>query len=102
MYDAVVRNIDISKKRYVDGAWLKEFREKNGEISDISEKEYYLATIHRSENTDNIKKLKDIFTAFEKLDKSVLLPLHPRTRKLIEKRDIKLENVINVNPVIIY
>lgn len=99
MYDAVLRNIDISKKRYADGAWLTEIREANNEIPELKEKEYYLATIHRAENTDDSEKLKKIFTAFEKLNKPVFLPLHPRTRKLIEELDITLQNVIIVKPL---
>jgi len=65
----------------------------------LKEKEYYLATIHRAENTDDIEKLKKIFTAFTQLAKPVLLPLHPRTRKLISKLDITLSNIIIVKPV---
>lgn len=51
-----------------------------------SHPEYILATIHRAENTDNPDKLVAIFTALEELSKTipVILPLHPRTRKLID------------------
>jgi UDP-N-acetylglucosamine 2-epimerase len=47
--------------------------------------QYYLATLHRAENTDNPKKLKSIFGAFEKIGETipVILPLHPRTRKMM-------------------
>ncbi len=58
MYDAILRNIDISKKRYADGTWFAELREENGEIPKLEENEYYLATIHREENTDGSKKLR--------------------------------------------
>lgn len=99
MYDAVLRNIDISRKRYINGVWLDELKKDNGEIPKLKENEYYLATIHRAENTDDTEKLKSIFITFGKLDKLVLLPLHPRTRKLIKELDIKTNNVIIVNPV---
>ena len=99
MYDAVLRNADIAKKRYADGAWLTELRKENDRILALKEKEYYLATIHRAENTDDLEKLKRIFTAFTKLDKPVLLPLHPRTCKLIKKLDVPLSNIIIVKPV---
>jgi UDP-N-acetylglucosamine 2-epimerase len=49
----------------------------------IKPKEYYLATIHRAENTDNYERLKNILTAFSKLDEMVVFPIHPRTRKMI-------------------
>jgi UDP-N-acetylglucosamine 2-epimerase len=49
----------------------------------IKPKEYYLATIHRAENTDNYERLKNILTAFSKMDEIVVFPIHPRTRKMI-------------------
>ena len=99
MYDTVLRNVEISNKKYSDGKWLAELREQNGEILNLKEKEYYLATIHRAENTDDLKKLGKIFSAFENLDKPVLLPLHPRTNKLIEDVEITTRNIVIVKPV---
>jgi UDP-N-acetylglucosamine 2-epimerase len=49
----------------------------------IKPKEYYLATIHRAENTDNYERLKNILAAFSKMDKIVVFPIHPRTKKTI-------------------
>lgn len=46
--------------------------------------EYYLATVHRAENTAHPERLEQIFQAFQELDRPVLLPLHPRTRKQLE------------------
>ena len=56
-------------------------------ISDLglSAKGYYLATIHRAENTDDPDKLKSLLTAFNQLKKPVLLPLHPRTKHKIQQ-----------------
>lgn len=99
MYDAVLRNIEISKRRYSSGLWLKQLISENGKIPNFKEKDYYLATIHRAENTDSQEKLKEIFNAFEKMDKPVLLPLHPRTRKLIGELDIRLNNTVVIQPV---
>jgi UDP-N-acetylglucosamine 2-epimerase len=99
MYDVVLRNIEISKSRYSDGAWLNELRDENGNVPRLKEKEYYLATIHRAENTDDHPKLREIFSTFEKMDKPVIIPIHPRTRKLIGELDIKLDNIILIKPV---
>ncbi len=99
MYDAVLRNIEIAKKKYQDGRWTSELSTENPEFSIDSEKGFYLATIHRAENTDDPQKLRCIFSVFERLDKPVILPLHPRTRKLIEKYGIKPYNILVVNPV---
>ncbi|SDO55819.1 non-hydrolyzing UDP-N-acetylglucosamine 2-epimerase [Halobacillus aidingensis] len=99
MFDVVLRNIEISKSRYSNGVWIDKLREKNENIPSLKEKEYYLATIHRAENTDDEMKLFEIFSAFERMDKPVILPIHPRTRKLIDNLDIKLDNVILIKPV---
>ncbi|WP_066175328.1 non-hydrolyzing UDP-N-acetylglucosamine 2-epimerase [Bacillus marinisedimentorum] len=99
MYDVVLRNIEISKKLYSNGSWKKELMVQDVKISNLNEKEYYLATIHRAENTNDYNKLKKIFSAFEKMDKPVLMPLHPRTHKLINELNIKVDNVIIIKPV---
>ncbi|MEH7251590.1 UDP-N-acetylglucosamine 2-epimerase (non-hydrolyzing) [Neobacillus niacini] len=99
MFDVVLRNMEISKIKYSNGKWLDDLINENGKIPYLKEKEYYLATIHRAENTNDHKKLHEIFSAFEKMDKPVLLPLHPRTCKLIEGLEIKLNNTIIIKPV---
>lgn len=99
MYDVVLRNIEISQSRYSNGVWLDELKKENEKIPSLIEKEYYLATIHRVENTDDHKKLLEIFAALEKMDKPVILPIHPRTRKLVDKLEIKLNNVTLIKPV---
>lgn len=99
MYDTVLRNIDIANEKYSNGLWFQEMVKENGNIDKFAEKGYYLATIHRAENTDNIEKLSNIFKAFSELDKPVLLPLHPRTKKLIENLNVDLKNIIIIKPV---
>jgi UDP-N-acetylglucosamine 2-epimerase len=53
--------------------------------SKLGTRNYYLATLHRAENTDDPKRLKSILKALAKIAKDipVLLPLHPRTKKMI-------------------
>jgi UDP-N-acetylglucosamine 2-epimerase len=48
--------------------------------------QYYLATLHRAENTDNPKKLKSILRALNEIGKNTptVLPLHPRTKKMMK------------------
>lgn len=67
-------------------------------VSDLPTK-YYLATIHRPANTDNKEKLKGILTAFSKLNLPVVLPVHPRTRKIIAEQFDKFSNIILIDPV---
>jgi UDP-GlcNAc3NAcA epimerase len=47
----------------------------------LSPKRYVLATIHRAINTDDPTRLKNIIEALASINLTVVLPLHPRTRK---------------------
>lgn len=51
----------------------------------LSEGNYVLATTHRAENTDDPARLRGIVEALARIatDTPVVLPLHPRTRKLL-------------------
>jgi len=57
-------------------------------------KKFVLATIHRAENTDDLDRLNSIFEALNEIGKDmpVLLPLHPRTKKIIRNDNIKIDN----------
>lgn len=52
----------------------------------LSQRGYVLATCHRAENTDDPTRLQQIVEALVEIaqDIPVVLPLHPRTRRLIE------------------
>jgi UDP-GlcNAc3NAcA epimerase len=56
------------------------------------EKDFILATVHRAENTDNPLKLKGIVQALNQLNEQleIVLPLHPRTKKYLEKNGLEL------------
>ncbi|HEX2395575.1 MAG TPA: UDP-N-acetylglucosamine 2-epimerase (non-hydrolyzing) [Bacteroidales bacterium] len=51
---------------------------------------YLVGTVHRQENTDNIHNLKSIIEALNSIHHQipVILPLHPRTRKILAQNDI--------------
>ncbi|MDL4839762.1 non-hydrolyzing UDP-N-acetylglucosamine 2-epimerase [Aquibacillus rhizosphaerae] len=70
----------------------------------LTKKKYYLATIHRAENTDDPDRLKSILKALQKLEMDVVLPLHPRTKSklitfnyshLISSSHIKIVDPLN-------
>lgn len=46
---------------------------------------YILATVHRAENTDSVENLNEILTAFDRINKTIIWPMHPRTRKVISE-----------------
>lgn len=60
-------------------------------------KEYYLATVHRAENTDDLRKLKSIMEALSELE-NVLFPCHPRTEKCLKESGLwnKVNETIRV------
>lgn len=55
-----------------------------GQLIPYASGRYYLATVHRAENTDNPVRLKGIFEGLGRLDGPVVLPLHPRTRARLD------------------
>ena len=67
----------------------------------LTQQQYVLATIHRAENTDDSKNLKEIFGALKQLskDQDVILPLHPRTKKLIQEHNIDVSGTTIIEPV---
>ncbi|MGZ4213569.1 MAG: non-hydrolyzing UDP-N-acetylglucosamine 2-epimerase, partial [Actinomycetota bacterium] len=60
--------------------------------------DYYLMTLHRAANTDDHDRLESLMTAVGKLDRPVLFPVHPRTRKAIAASGIKPVDTIRMLP----
>jgi len=62
--------------------------------------DFALCTIHRAENTDDLEKLSAIVEQLNQIHKElqVVLPLHPRTKAVIEKHGLNL-NVKTIAPV---
>ncbi|MEF9919065.1 MAG: UDP-N-acetylglucosamine 2-epimerase, partial [Eubacterium sp.] len=63
--------------------------------------QWYLSTIHRPENTDDINHLKSILEALQQLKESVILPAQPRIKKKLAELDAynKYKNIIFVEPL---
>lgn len=53
----------------------------------LNEKPFILATIHRDNNTDQTERLTSIIEALVEIadNNKIVLPLHPRTKKLVEQ-----------------
>jgi UDP-GlcNAc3NAcA epimerase len=64
-------------------------------------KDYILCTIHRAENTDDETRLKSIFEALNEIakEKQVILPLHPRTRNILNNLKLNIQNLTLIEPV---
>ncbi|TLD81366.1 UDP-N-acetylglucosamine 2-epimerase (non-hydrolyzing) [Helicobacter sp. MIT 11-5569] len=62
---------------------------------------FILCTLHRAENTDNPLRMQAIFQALNAISKEVLvvIPLHPRTKNILEKSFLKVDNICFVEPL---
>jgi len=61
---------------------------------------FYLATLHRAENTDDSERLQRILSALNTVAQPVVFPVHPRTKEELKKYDVSIgTNVIVVEPV---
>ncbi|MFC1687632.1 non-hydrolyzing UDP-N-acetylglucosamine 2-epimerase [Patescibacteria group bacterium] len=92
MKDVLLQSIDIAKEKSLI---LKKYS--------LTPQEYFLCTIHRAENTNNPERLNNFFEALFSLDKTVVLPLHPRTKKLMPKelaRQVKkYPHILIIDPI---
>ena len=89
MYDASIFFSKIAEKKSKIVSRLK-----------LKKNRYILSTVHRPENTDKKENLLSIFKSLEKSDLPVVIPLHPRTEKMLAKHKIKPnENIKIIDPV---
>lgn len=67
---------------------------------ELTAKPYVLATVHRQENTDSTERLNEIVQGLNDIAKlmDVVVPLHPRTRKILAQNNKKCNFTI-VDPV---
>ena len=67
----------------------------------IKLKKYLVLTMHRPANVDEEKKLKEfLFTIDDNVNNHmVIFPVHPRTSNIINKTNIKFQNIIQVSPM---
>ena len=82
MYDAAIRFGKIAQH---ESKILKQ----------LSVKTFFLATVHRQENTDKQESLSGIITAFDEIatpDCPVIFPIHPRTTKMLDRYKIHPRN----------
>jgi len=69
------------------------------ETVQVNPDEYILCTIHRPVNTDSVTNLAAIFDAL-KTTQTIVFPVHPRTKKIIEQNAIAVsDNIRLIDPV---
>ena len=66
----------------------------------IQSKKYALVTLHRAENVDDKARLESIIKGLGHYENQIILPLHPRTKKMMESFGIVLpKNIKIIDPV---
>jgi UDP-GlcNAc3NAcA epimerase len=87
MYDVLIFAITIAAKQSNILHTLK-----------IDEKDFHLLTLHRAENTDDLKSLEEIidFVNNRSRSRTVIFPMHPRTKKIYEKAGKKFGNNVRI------
>jgi UDP-N-acetylglucosamine 2-epimerase len=98
MKDSVLYFSKLANNKYNIKDWI-DSHDQLERYKNLLNKGFYLATIHRAENTDDISKMQIIFNAFSKLEYPVIMPIHPRTKKVIMSNFIETNNVMLVDPV---
>ena len=71
---------------------------------DLKKDSYFVVSAHREENINYENNFKDLVTSLNKIGEEYNLPIifstHPRTRKMIEEKNITFnKNIINMKPL---
>ena len=88
MYDAALHYTPLGEKH---SQVFKRIGKESGE--------YYLATVHRAGNTDDVSRLENILTTLNDLKFKVIFPVHPRTLKVIKTLGRSFLNVHMIEPL---
>jgi UDP-GlcNAc3NAcA epimerase len=58
------------------------------EDNELKPLKYIFSTVHRPSNTDDKTCLKNILTAMREIDMPIIMPLHPRTEKMLKQHGL--------------
>lgn len=92
MVDALINNLTLAKKSNI----LTKLN--------LKPNQYFVATVHRQSNTDDINNLKNIVEAFIESKKKIVFPIHLRTQKYLKiynlyNKLLESENVLAIDPL---
>ena len=89
MYDAMLANLPLA-------------REKSKILSnlELQAKSYALVTVHRSANTDDAVRLRNIVDILNNAPEPIVFPAHPRTVAALKRYDLSFSNNVRlIDPV---
>lgn len=90
--DIMVDSLNWGYKKSVNSSML--------ETLGVETNKYTLLTLHRPYNVDDPENLKTIIAKFGQIDSTIVFPVHPRTREIINKNNIHIpQNFVITKPV---
>ncbi len=94
----VIRSGDVMQDAALFYAEL--IGKEKGVLANLESDKFILCTLHRAENTDDVQRLKALVDGLNEIHETtnVVLPLHPRTKAVIEREGIELKVDI-IDPV---
>ena len=102
--NAANENLDLEglhKRSYLVGDVMLDaceyYRSRNNIDVQSKQPDYYVLTIHRAENTDNVERLSSIVRAInEAKNMRAIFPVHPRTKKALAINNLRFGSHIEV------
>jgi UDP-N-acetylglucosamine 2-epimerase (non-hydrolysing) len=91
--DSVYQNLELANKKFKYLTNLK-----------LNKNSYFVLTTHRPENADIKDKLEELLKGiglvYEEFKLPIIYPIHPRTKKMLEKYDLKLpKGITRLEPI---
>ena len=88
MIDSLMNSLDFIKKPEI----FKKLKLEN--------EKYILLTLHRPDNVDNIKKLKNLILNLPSKDRlKIIFPVHPRTKRLLKNIEAHFKFINFIDPL---
>ena len=87
LLDALLQRSEASEQD--EDLQLREFN--------LRSKDYYLLTLHRAENTDDVRRMQGILDGVSGLNIPVVFPVHPRTKRILAEEGTTLNG--NIRPI---
>lgn len=90
--EGIIENVFLAGDVMVDSILLAK-----SSLKEVQENNFYLVTLHRPYNTDDINRLIEILNAINILNFPIVFPIHPRTKQMLYNNSTNLNEYSNIN-----
>lgn len=104
----ILKNEGLGKNSFFTGDIMVDTMKNNLEIAlskstiiedfKLQNSRYHLLTLHRNYNVDNTKILEHILDELGQLEETIIFPVHPRTRKMLDDNYKVPANIKMIDP----